>query len=98
MLAGSGGSQHSAVVQKIGDADIHHIAARFGDGFVEITERFRDVVLFGEGFGAFRFAGENGYDLGLGDESMIGFEVDVRDESRAEQGDFGFGHWPYFAP
>ena len=56
------------------------------------------MVLFGEGFGAFRFAGENGYDLGIGDESMIGFEVDVRDESRAEQGDFGFGHWPYFAP
>ena len=36
MFAGLGRREHGAVVQKIGDANVHHVAAGLRNGFVEV--------------------------------------------------------------
>ena len=45
-----------------------------------------------KGLGSLRIARVNRDHFGFRHEAVIGFDVDVRDESRAEECDFGFGH------
>src|SRR5207245_11342342 len=87
-----GRGQHSAVVQKVRQANVHHIAAGFSNGLVEIAEATGDVVFFRERFGAVRLAREDGHDLRVRDKAVIRFNVDVSDETGAKQGDFGSAH------
>ena len=92
VLARLGRREHGAMMQKIWDANVHHVAARFSNGLVETAEPPGDVMLLREGFRALRFARENRHHFSVRHEAMIGFDVDIGDESRAQQGNFGFAH------
>ena len=92
MLASPRRGQHSAVVQKVRQANVCHIAAGFSNRLVEVVEATGDAVFFRERFRAVRLACEDTHDLRVRDKAVIRFDVDVGDETDAEQGDFGSAH------
>src|SRR5438045_28795 len=79
-------------MQKVRQTNVHHFAAGFSNGLVEVAEPTVDVVLFRERFGAVRLAREHGHDLRVRDKAVIRLDVDVGDEAGAKQGDFGSAH------
>ena len=94
MFAGVGGGEHGPVMQGIGEADVHHVAAGLRDGGVQVGEGLGDAVFPGKGARASRFAGVNGHDLGVRHKPLVGFDVNIGDETGPEQCDFGLVHDP----
>ena len=92
VFSGFGRRQYGAMMEKIGKANVHHLAAGFGDGVFEVAEPVGDVMFFREGCRPLRLARKDRHHFRVRHKAMIGFDVDVRDESRAEQGNFGFAH------
>ena len=92
VLAGACGGERDAVVQEVGQADVHDVAVGLGDRAIEVGEPLRDAPVRRHARGALGRPRVDGGDLRVRHEALVGLEMDVGDEAGAEQGDFGFGH------
>ena len=71
VFAGFRGRHHRAMVQDIGQANVHHIASGLGDCFLEAGEGFRDAMLLRKGLCPFASARIDRDDLCFRDKSVI---------------------------
>ena len=86
------GGERGAVMQEVRQADVDDVAVGFADQRVEIAEPSRDLPVRRKCLGPRGAAREDGRHLRIRHEAGVGLEVDVGDETGAEDGDFGRGH------
>ena len=92
MLAGLGRAEDCAMMEVVRNADVHNVAIRLANGAFQVGERFGNVMFLREGLRSLWIARVNGDDFRIWNKTRVGFQVNVGNESGAEQRDFGFWH------
>ena len=79
-------------MEEVRQTNVDDVTAGLRDRLVQFREPSGNVMFLRERLRAIRISRKDGDHFGLGHEPVIGLDMNLRDETGAEQGDFRFGH------